>query len=115
MVQRRGEELSIDALNDMEVLGRNMTEALRLFPPLIMLLRAAKVSFTVTDSSGKTFVIPKVRCTPDPSKGSWIKQSRGHCMAPCGVLHFKKVCGCSLEQGVLVSEGKARLRWMSDV
>ena len=61
MVQKRGEELSIDALNDMEVLGRNMTEALRLFPPLIMLLRAAKSSFAVTTSTGKTFVIPKVR------------------------------------------------------
>ncbi len=61
MVQRRGEELSIDALNDMEVLGRNMTEALRLFPPLIMLLRAAKASFAVTTSTGKTFVIPKVQ------------------------------------------------------
>ncbi|CAL8469499.1 g9040 [Coccomyxa elongata] len=59
VVQRRGEELSIDALNDMEVLGRNMTEALRLFPPLIMLLRAAKASFAVTTSTGKTFVIPK--------------------------------------------------------
>ncbi|KAK9908024.1 hypothetical protein WJX75_001750 [Coccomyxa subellipsoidea] len=59
VVQRRGEELSIDALNDMEVLGRNMTESLRLFPPLIMLLRAAKAPFAVTDSAGKTFVIPK--------------------------------------------------------
>ncbi|EIE21542.1 sterol 14 desaturase [Coccomyxa subellipsoidea C-169] len=59
VVRARGEELSIDALNDMEVLGRNMTEALRLFPPLIMLLRAAKAPFAVTTSTGKTHVIPK--------------------------------------------------------
>lgn len=61
MVRRRGEELSIDALNDMEVLGHNMTESLRLFPPLIMLLRAAKAPFAVTTSTGKSYVVPKVR------------------------------------------------------
>ena len=35
-------------------------EALRLFPPLIMLLRQAKAPFAVTTSQGKTYVIPKV-------------------------------------------------------
>ncbi len=64
VVRARGEELSIDALNDMEVLGRNMTEALRLFPPLIMLLRAAKAPFAVTTSTGKTHVIPKASRAP---------------------------------------------------
>ena len=83
VVQRRGEELSIDALNDMEVLGRNMTESLRLFPPLIMLLRAAKAPFAVTDSAGKTFVIPKVCCcAPDPSH---ILDSE-HCRWCCTAL-----------------------------
>ena len=37
-----------------------MMEALRLFPPLIMLLRQAKAPFAVTTSQGKTYVIPKV-------------------------------------------------------
>jgi hypothetical protein len=59
-VARHGTELSIEALNDMKVLERNILEALRLFPPLIMLLRAAKAPFAVTTSTGKTLVIPKV-------------------------------------------------------
>ncbi len=42
-----------------QVLERVMMEALRLFPPLIMLLRLAKASFAVTTSKGKTHVIPK--------------------------------------------------------
>lgn len=43
-----------------QVLERCMMEALRLFPPLIMLLRQAKAPFAVTTSQGKTYVIPKV-------------------------------------------------------
>ena len=43
-----------------KVLERCMMEALRLFPPLIMLLRLAKAPFAVTTSKGKTHVIPKV-------------------------------------------------------
>lgn len=46
----------------MQVLERCMMEALRLFPPLIMLLRQAKAPFAVTTSQGKTYVIPKVSC-----------------------------------------------------
>ena len=44
-----------------QVLERCMMEALRLFPPLIMLLRQAKAPFAVTTSQGKTHVIPKVQ------------------------------------------------------
>ena len=46
------------ALNHRCVWG---AEALRLFPPLIMLLREAKAPFSVTTSAGRTHVIPKVR------------------------------------------------------
>ena len=42
-------------------LGCGRAESLRLFPPLIMLLRQAKASFAVTTSQGKTYVIPKAR------------------------------------------------------
>jgi sterol 14-demethylase len=61
LVARHGPGLSIEALNDMDVLGRNILEALRLFPPLILLLRAAKAPFAVTTSTGCTHIIPKVR------------------------------------------------------
>jgi sterol 14alpha-demethylase len=42
------------------VLHRNIQEAVRLFPPLIILLRYVKETFSVTDSKGRQFVIPKV-------------------------------------------------------
>ena len=50
-----------------QVLERCMMEALRLFPPLIMLLRQAKASFAVTTSQGKTYVIPKVGASREVS------------------------------------------------
>lgn len=43
-----------------------MMESLRLFPPLIMLLRQAKAPFAVTTSQGKTHVIPKVSSQAAP-------------------------------------------------
>ena len=48
-------------LQDMEVLHRNITEALRMHPPLVLLLRYCKEPFTVTTSQGKQYTIPKVR------------------------------------------------------
>ena len=55
----------LNGFASMEVLEQCMMEALRLFPPLIMLLRQAKAPFAVTTSKGKTHVIPKV-CTTSP-------------------------------------------------
>lgn len=43
----------------MDVMQRNMTEALRLQPPLVMLLRKSHKTFNVTTSKGKTIQIPK--------------------------------------------------------
>lgn len=56
-----GSEISLEALNHMEVLQRNITEALRINPPLTLLLRQVKKSFAVTTSSGKTHIVPKVQ------------------------------------------------------
>ena len=42
------------------MLQNNITEALRLFPPLIMLMRQVKRAFTVTTRTGHTYTIPKV-------------------------------------------------------
>ena len=44
----------------LQVLHRNIQEALRLFPPLIIVMRYVKETFSVTDSKGRQFVIPKV-------------------------------------------------------
>ncbi|KAK9811423.1 hypothetical protein WJX72_003728 [[Myrmecia] bisecta] len=59
LMREHGEELSVEVLNKMEVLHAIITEALRLFPPLIMLLRKAKTSFSVTTSKGQQYVVPK--------------------------------------------------------
>ena len=48
LVQEHGEALSVEVLDKMEVLHACITEALRLHPPLIMLLRYARQAFEVT-------------------------------------------------------------------
>lgn len=59
IMKEHGNELNFDILQGMDVLHRNITEALRMHPPLIMLLRYCKAPFSVTDSNGKEFHIPK--------------------------------------------------------
>ena len=54
-----GDALTIDSLNAMPALHANITEALRLHPPLIMLLRLAKKPFVATTSKGESFTVPK--------------------------------------------------------
>jgi sterol 14-demethylase len=58
-IAQHGEALSMEVLNTMDVLHRNIQEALRLGPPLIMLMRYAKEAFEVTTSKGQRYVIPK--------------------------------------------------------
>ena len=60
LLKQHGDHIDVDVLNEMDVLHSNMTEVLRLFPPLILLMRMVKKSFTVTDSKGRQTVIPKV-------------------------------------------------------
>lgn len=48
IVAEHGEELSVEVLDKMEVLHACITEALRLHPPLIMMLRYARKAFEVT-------------------------------------------------------------------
>lgn len=54
-----GDVLDMDVLNGMNTLHLNIQEALRMNPPLIMVMRLAKEAFPVTTSTGKTFVVPK--------------------------------------------------------
>lgn len=48
IIAEHGEELSVEILGKMETLHACITEALRMFPPLIMMLRYARQPFTVT-------------------------------------------------------------------
>lgn len=60
VMKEHGDALDFDILNSsMDTLHRNIHEALRLGPPLIMVMRMAKESFTVTTSKGRQYVIPK--------------------------------------------------------
>lgn len=48
IIAEHGEELNVEVLGKMETLHACITEALRMFPPLIMMLRYARQPFTVT-------------------------------------------------------------------
>merc|ERR1719199_2188690 len=54
-----GDELNFDILSEMDHLHCCVKEALRLNPPLIMLMRYAHKAFDVTTKEGKTFTVPK--------------------------------------------------------
>jgi sterol 14alpha-demethylase len=57
-VAQYGASLDAAVLNTMDTLHRNIQEAIRLHPPLIMLLRLAKKPFTVTTSAGQSYTVP---------------------------------------------------------
>mmetsp|Transcript_6366 Transcript_6366/g.14126 ORF Transcript_6366/g.14126 Transcript_6366/m.14126 type:complete len:494 (+) Transcript_6366:74-1555(+) len=58
IIKEFGPELTIESLSAMDVLHRNITEALRMNPPLILVMRYVKQAFTVNTSDGKEYVVP---------------------------------------------------------
>ncbi|KAG2246163.1 hypothetical protein Bca52824_085791 [Brassica carinata] len=60
LIEKHGDKIDHDILSaEMNVLHRCIKEALRLHPPLIMLMRASHSDFNVTTRDGKTYDIPK--------------------------------------------------------
>ncbi|OAY73173.1 Obtusifoliol 14-alpha demethylase [Ananas comosus] len=59
ILKKHGEKIDHDILSEMDVLYRCIKEALRLHPPLIMLLRQSHSDFTVRTREGKEYDIPK--------------------------------------------------------
>ncbi|CAA7037780.1 unnamed protein product [Microthlaspi erraticum] len=59
LIEKHGDKIDHDILSEMDVLYRCIKEALRLHPPLILLMRASHSDFNVTDKDGKTYDIPK--------------------------------------------------------
>ncbi|PKA64362.1 Obtusifoliol 14-alpha demethylase [Apostasia shenzhenica] len=59
LMKKHGEVLDHDILSEMEVLYRCIKEALRLHPPLIILLRQSHSDFTVKTRDGAEYEIPK--------------------------------------------------------
>jgi len=51
-------DLTFEDINKMDLLHACIQEALRMYPPLIMLMRKAKQNFPVTTSDGKTYTVP---------------------------------------------------------
>ncbi len=90
MMAEHGGELSFETLSKMDVLQRNIQEALRIHPPLILLLRYAKESFTVTTSKGKQVVVPKVSRSQAP-----LMQSCTHVACSHVVMYSCSLLSCS--------------------
>lgn len=59
IMKKHGSKIDHDILSEMDVLFRCIKEALRLHPPLIMLLRSSHSDFSVTTRDGKEYDIPK--------------------------------------------------------
>lgn len=59
IIKQHGSEITYDTLQEMSTLHRNVTEALRMHPPLVLVLRYAKTAFSVTTKSGKKYDIPQ--------------------------------------------------------
>ncbi|GAA0185909.1 oxygenase [Lithospermum erythrorhizon] len=59
LMKKHGTKIDHDILSEMEVLYRCIKEALRLHPPLIMLLRQSHSDFSVKTKDGKEYDIPK--------------------------------------------------------
>ncbi|KAK3021108.1 hypothetical protein RJ639_045492 [Escallonia herrerae] len=59
LMKKHGSRVDHDILSEMEVLYRCIKEALRLHPPLIMLLRSSHSDFSVKTKEGKEYDIPK--------------------------------------------------------
>ncbi|GMH27272.1 hypothetical protein Nepgr_029115 [Nepenthes gracilis] len=59
VMKKHGDKIDHDILSEMEVLYRCIKEALRLHPPLIILLRYLHSDFSVTTRDGKEYDIPK--------------------------------------------------------
>nr|QNS29935.1 cytochrome P450 [Nothapodytes nimmoniana] len=59
LMQKHGSKVDHDILSEMVVLRRCIKEALRLHPPLIMLMRSSHSDFSVKTREGKEYDIPK--------------------------------------------------------
>eukprot|EP00894_Picocystis_sp_ML_P002806 jgi/Pico_ML_1/53323/g3892.t1 len=59
IMAKHGDKLDYDILQEMDCLHRSVKEALRMNPPLIMLMRYVHKAYDVTTSTGETYHIPK--------------------------------------------------------
>ncbi|CAL6302658.1 unnamed protein product [Bathycoccus prasinos] len=68
IMKKHGTKIDFDVLAEMDELHFAVKEALRMHPPLIMLLRKAQVNFDVETSDGKKYTVPKGHiCATSPA------------------------------------------------
>ena len=68
IMKKHGSKIDFDVLAEMDELHFAVKEALRMHPPLIMLLRKAQVPFDVETTDGKKYTIPKGHiCATSPA------------------------------------------------
>jgi len=68
IMKKHGTKIDFDVLAEMDELHYAVKEALRMHPPLIMLLRKAQVNFDVETSDGKKYTVPKGHiCATSPA------------------------------------------------
>lgn len=66
IVERHGDRVDYEVLQEMDILHRCVKEVLRLHPPAMMLLRHARRSFTVRTREGDEYQIPEGRTVASP-------------------------------------------------
>jgi sterol 14-demethylase len=73
VMEKHGDKIDFDVLAEMDELHFCIKEALRMHPPLIMLLRQCHVPFEVETTEGKKFVVPKghIVATSPRSRTAW--------------------------------------------
>ena len=64
IMEKHAGNIDFDILAEMDELHFAIKEALRMHPPLIMLLRQCHVPFKVTTTKGKEYVVPKGTSSP---------------------------------------------------
>ncbi|XP_044436887.1 obtusifoliol 14-alpha demethylase-like [Triticum aestivum] len=66
IMERHGDRVDYEVLQEMETLHRCIKEVLRLHPPAMMLLRHARRSFTVQTKDGDVYEVPEGRTVASP-------------------------------------------------
>jgi len=96
ILRQHGNDLTMDVLSEMEVLHRNISEALRIHPPLLLVMRYVKQPFSVTTSQGKTYTVPAV--------SSSLSSLSINCSIHLECLHAGITCAVGVLVVMLVSE-----------
>ena len=112
IMKEHGEELNYEILSKMDFLHRGMKEALRLHPPLIMLMRYVHEAFDCESADGKTIHVPKGESHP-PEPG--LSVSRRMLTPPVFFPFARDLRGHHLHVSDFLSQARVGLHQFRDV